>query len=104
MKFLVPLKRVFDPDTKIRLRSDGSGLETDGVKYSINPFDAIALEEALHVRDQHGTAEIVVVSIGASDCQEQLRAGLAMGAEVSFGVPKCVTRFISTSVEDEAPT
>jgi len=81
MKFLVPLKRVFDPDTKIRLRVDGSGLETDGVKYSINPFDAIALEEALRVRDQHGTAEIVVVSIGASDCQEQLRAGLAMGAD-----------------------
>ena len=81
MKFLVPLKRVFDPDTRIRLRADGSGLETDGVKYSINPFDAIALEEALRVRDQHGTAEIVVVSIGASDCQEQLRAGLAMGAD-----------------------
>lgn len=81
MKILVPLKRVPDPDTKIRVNADGSGLETAGVKFAINPFDAIALEEALRLRDQHGTAEILVVSIGAADCQEQLRAGLAMGAD-----------------------
>ena len=81
MKILVSLKRVPDPDTKIRVSADGSGLETDGVKYAINPFDAIALEEALRLKDQLGTAEILVVSIGSADCQEQLRAGLAMGAD-----------------------
>ncbi len=81
MKILVPLKRVPDPDTKIRVNADGSGLETDGVKFAINPFDAIALEEALRLRDQVGAAEILVVSIGSADCQEQLRAGLAMGAD-----------------------
>ena len=75
------LKRVPDPDTKIRLNADGSGLETDGVKFAINPFDAIALEEALRLRDQYGVADILVVSVGTVDCQEQLRAGLAMGAD-----------------------
>lgn len=81
MKILVPLKRVPDPDTKIRVNADGSGLETDGVKYAINPFDAIALEEALRLRDQVGSADILVVSIGSADSQEQLRAGMAMGAD-----------------------
>lgn len=81
MKFLVPLKRVPDPDTRIRVKADGTGLETDGVKFAINPFDAIALEEALQQRDNTGGGEIVAVSIGTDDCQEQLRAGLAMGAD-----------------------
>jgi electron transfer flavoprotein beta subunit len=81
MKILVPLKRVPDPDTKIRVNANGSGLETDGVKFAINPFDAIALEEALRLKDQVGTAEILAVSIGSADCQEQLRAGMAMGAD-----------------------
>ena len=81
MKILVPVKRVPDPDTKIRVNADGSGLDSDGVKFAVNPFDAIALEEALRLRDQLGAAEIQVVSIGAADCQEQLRAGLAMGAD-----------------------
>src|SRR4051794_20403419 len=81
MKILVPLKRVPDPDTKIRVRDDGSGIETDGVKYAVNPFNAIALEEALRVREQAGSADIIVVSIGSAECHEQLRAGLAMGAD-----------------------
>jgi electron transfer flavoprotein beta subunit len=81
MKILVPLKRVPDPDTRIRLNADGSGLDLDGVKFAINPFDAIALEEALRQRDQLASGEIVVVSIGTDDCHEQLRAGLAMGAD-----------------------
>lgn len=81
MKILVPLKRVPDPDTRVRLRADASGIDTDGVKFAINPFDAIALEEALRLRDQLGSAEILVVSIGGEECQEQLRAGLAMGAD-----------------------
>lgn len=81
MKILVPLKRVPDPDTKIRLKADGSAIETDGVKFAVNPFDSIALEEALRQREKIGTAEIVVVSIGGDECAEQLRTGLAMGAD-----------------------
>jgi electron transfer flavoprotein beta subunit len=81
LKILVPLKRVPDPDTKIRLKPDGSVLDFDGIKFSVNPFDAIALEEALRIRDKVGGAEIVVVSIGNADCAEQLRIGLAMGAD-----------------------
>ena len=81
MKILVPLKRVPDPDTKIRLKPDGSGLELDGVKFAVNPFDAIALEEALRLKEKGIEAEILVVSIGAPESIEQLRVGLAMGAE-----------------------
>ena len=86
MKFLVPLKRVPDPDTRIRVKADGTGLETDGVKFAINPFDAIALEEALRQRDEMGGGEIVAVSIGTTECEEQLRAGLAMGADRAMRV------------------
>jgi len=81
MKILVPLKRVPDPDTKIRLKADGSGIETDGVKFAVNPFDSIALEEALRQREKIGAAEVVVVTIGGDECAEQLRTGLAMGAD-----------------------
>jgi len=81
VKVLVPLKRVPDADTRIRVKPDGSGIETDGVKFSVNPFDAIALEEALRLKEKLGAAEIIVVSIGTADCVEQLRTGLAMGAD-----------------------
>ena len=81
MKILVPLKRVPDPDTKIRLKPDGSGVEEDGVKFAVNPFDAIALEEALRIKETLGEAEIVVVSIGGEEWVDQLRVGLAMGAD-----------------------
>lgn len=81
MKILVPLKRVPDPDTKIRLKPDGTGVETDGVKFSVNPFDAIALEEALRLEEKLGEMDIVVVSIGGEASIEQLRVGLAMGAQ-----------------------
>lgn len=81
MKILVPLKRVPDPDTRIRLKPDGSGLDYDGVKFAVNPFDAIALEEALRIQERLGDTEIVVVSIGGEECAEQLRVGLAMGAD-----------------------
>jgi electron transfer flavoprotein beta subunit len=70
-----------DPDTKIRLKPDGSGVDLDGVKFAVNPFDAIALEEALRIKDKLGEIEIVVVSIGGDECVEQLRVGLAMGAD-----------------------
>ena len=81
MRILVPLKRVPDADTRIRVRPDGTGIETDGVKFSVNPFDLIALEEALRLKEQLGGSDIVVVSIGGGECVEQLRAGLAMGAD-----------------------
>jgi electron transfer flavoprotein beta subunit len=81
LKILVPLKRVPDPDTRIRLKPDGSGIELDGVKFSVNPFDAIALEEALRIKEHFGEGEIVVLSIGGSECTDQLRVGLAMGAD-----------------------
>jgi electron transfer flavoprotein beta subunit len=80
-KILVGLKRVVDYNVRVRVRSDGSGVETDGVKMSINPFDEIALEEALRIRERGDANEIVVVSIGPSDAQQQLRTGLAMGAD-----------------------
>ena len=81
VKILVPLKRVPDPDTKIRLKPDGSGVDLDGVKFAVNPFDAIALEEALRLEEKLGEIDVVVVSIGGEECVEQLRVGLAMGAD-----------------------
>ena len=81
LKILVPLKRVPDPDTKIRIKADGSGVDLDGVKFAVNPFDAIALEEALRLGEKLGEIEIVVVSVGSDECIEQLRVGLAMGAD-----------------------
>lgn len=80
-KILVGLKRVVDYNVRVRVRSDGSGVETDGVKMSINPFDEIAIEEALQIRERGEASEVIVVSIGTSDAQQQLRTGLAMGAD-----------------------
>ncbi|MCI0516838.1 MAG: electron transfer flavoprotein subunit beta/FixA family protein [Woeseiaceae bacterium] len=80
-RILVGLKRVVDYNVRVRVRSDGSGVETDGVKMSINPFDEIALEEALRIRERGDAGEVVVVSIGPGDAQQQLRTGLAMGAD-----------------------
>ena len=80
-KILVGLKRVVDYNVRVRVKSDGSGVETDGVKMSINPFDEIALEEALRIKERGDANEVVVVSIGSSESQQQLRTGLAMGAD-----------------------
>jgi electron transfer flavoprotein beta subunit len=80
-KILVGLKRVVDFNVRVRVKSDGSGMETDGVKMSINPFDEIALEEALRIRERGEAKEIVAVSIGSGESQQQLRTGLAMGAD-----------------------
>ena len=80
-KVMVCLKRVVDYNVRIRVKPDGSGVVTDGVKMSINPFDEIALEEALRIREQGHAKEVFVVSIGPSDCRQQLRTGLAMGAD-----------------------
>ena len=81
MKILVPIKRVPDPQTNISVKPDGSGIVTDNVKFVINPFCEIALEEALRIKEKQGGAEVVLVSIGQKVAQEQLRTGLAMGAD-----------------------
>ncbi len=80
-KIIVCLKRVVDYNVRIRVKPDGSGVATDGLKMSINPFDEIALEEALRIRDRGLATEVVLVSIGPDDAQQQLRTGLAMGAD-----------------------
>jgi electron transfer flavoprotein beta subunit len=80
-KVLVGLKRVVDYNVRVRVRGDGSAVDTDGVKMSINPFDEIALEEALRMRERGDAQEVVVVSIGPAEAQQQLRTGLAMGAD-----------------------
>jgi len=81
MKILVGVKRVIDYNVRVQLKSDGSGVETSGVKMSMNPFDEIAVEEALRIRESGVEAEIVAVSIGTKDAQQQLRTALAMGAD-----------------------
>jgi electron transfer flavoprotein beta subunit len=81
VKILVPIKRVPDPATTIRVLPDGSGIATDNVKWVINPFDEIAIEEALRTKEKQGGGEIVLVTIGQTAWQEQLRTGLAMGAD-----------------------
>ena len=80
-KILVGLKRAVDYNVRVRVRNDGSGVETDGVKMSINPFDEIALEEALRIKERGDASEVIVVSIGPAEAQQQLRTGLAMGAD-----------------------
>src|SRR6187397_954578 len=80
-RILVGIKRVIDYNVRVRLRPDGSGVVTDGVKMSLNPFDEIALEEALRLREKGLAAEVVAISIGPADVQTQLRTALAMGAD-----------------------
>ncbi|MGC1458523.1 MAG: electron transfer flavoprotein subunit beta/FixA family protein [Steroidobacteraceae bacterium] len=80
-RILVGIKRVVDYNVRIRLKPDGSGIVTDGVKMSINPFDEIALEEALRLRERGTAEEVIAVSIGSGDAQQQLRTALAMGAD-----------------------
>ncbi|HEX2668623.1 MAG TPA: electron transfer flavoprotein subunit beta/FixA family protein [Gammaproteobacteria bacterium] len=81
MKILVGIKRVVDFNVRIQVKKDGSGVELAGVKLSINPFDEIALEEALRIREKGTQAEVIAVSIGPADVQQQLRTALAMGAD-----------------------
>jgi electron transfer flavoprotein beta subunit len=80
-KIMVCIKRVVDYNVRIRVKPDGSGVMLDGVKMSVNPFDEIALEEALRIKERGTNAEVVAVSIGVADAQQQLRTALAMGAD-----------------------
>jgi len=81
VRILVPIKRVVDPYAKVRPLADGSGIDTTGVKFEINPFDEIAMEEAVRMREKDPSVEVIAVSIGKAECEEQLRKALAIGAD-----------------------
>jgi electron transfer flavoprotein beta subunit len=100
MKILVPLKRVVDPYAKVRPLQDGSGLDTAGLKFEINPFDEIAIEEAVRLRERTGDVDITVVTIGSAECEEQLRKALAMGADRAILI-ETSEAYDSPSVADE---
>jgi electron transfer flavoprotein beta subunit len=109
-RILVGIKRVVDYNVRIRVKPDGSGVITDGVKMSINPFDEIALEEALRIKERGGAEEIVAVTVGPADCQQQLRTALAMGADRAIHVqadgvvePLVAARALVKLVEKEQP-
>src|SRR5262245_60061928 len=85
-RILVAIKRVVDYNVRIRRKPDRPGVATEGVKLSINPFDEIALEEALRIRERGQADEVVVATIGPADCQQQLRTGLALGANRALHV------------------
>ncbi|MGD9762867.1 MAG: electron transfer flavoprotein subunit beta/FixA family protein [Candidatus Binatia bacterium] len=110
MKILVAVKRVPDPNSTIKVRPDGSGIATENLKYVINPFCEIAIEEALRIKEKHGGAEVVLVSVGVKVVQEQLRTGLAMGADRAILVladgeiePAVVARVLAKLIETEQP-
>ncbi len=90
MKVLVPVKRVVDFNVKVRVKSDGSGVETANVKMSMNPFDEIAVEEAIRLKEAGVVTEIVAVSVGPVTCQETLRTALALGADRAILVETAV--------------
>jgi electron transfer flavoprotein beta subunit len=93
MKVLVPVKRVVDYNVKVRVKSDGSGVDIANVKMSMNPFDEIALEEATRLKEAGKVTEVVAVSVGVAQCQETLRTGMAIGADRGI--------LVETSVETE---
>src|ERR1700744_6280928 len=81
MKILVPVKRVVDYNVKVRVKSDGSGVDIANVKMSMNPFDEIAIEEAVRLREAGVATEVIAVSCGVTQCQETLRTAMAIGAD-----------------------
>ncbi|MGY3487024.1 electron transfer flavoprotein beta subunit [Bradyrhizobium sp. USDA 4011] len=110
MKVLVPVKRVVDYNVKVRVKSDGSGVELANVKMSMNPFDEIAVEEALRLKEAGKATEVVVVSIGPAQASETIRTGLAMGADRGILVkaegnvePLAVAKILKAVVEAEQP-
>ncbi|MET4023273.1 electron transfer flavoprotein subunit beta/FixA family protein [Bradyrhizobium sp. S3.2.12] len=110
MKVLVPVKRVVDYNVKVRVKSDGSGVELANVKMSMNPFDEIAVEEALRLKEAGKATEVVVVSIGPAQASETIRTGLAMGADRGILVkadgivePLAVAKILKKIAEEEQP-
>ncbi|MBK3778454.1 electron transfer flavoprotein subunit beta/FixA family protein, partial [Azospirillum brasilense] len=111
MKILVPVKRVVDYNVKIRVKADGSGVETANVKMSMNPFDEIAVEEAVRLKEAGKATEVIVVTVGPTAAQETLRTALAMGADCGILVqtdaetqPLAVAKVLKALVEKEGPT
>jgi len=110
MKILVPVKRVIDYNVKIRVKSDQSGVELDNVKMSMNPFDEIAIEEAVRLREAGDAEEIITISIGPEKAQETLRTALAMGADRAILVktdeevePLAIAKILKAVIEQEDP-
>jgi electron transfer flavoprotein beta subunit len=114
MKVLVPVKRVIDYNVKVRVKADGSGVDLANVKMSMNPFDEIAVEEAIRLKEKGVATEVVVVSIGVKQSQETLRNALAMGADRAILIeaaadvhtdiePLAVAKLLAAVVKEEAP-
>jgi len=110
MKIIVPIKRVVDYNVKVRVRPDGMGVDTANVKMSMNPFDEIAVEEAVRLKEKGTATEIVAVSCGVATCQETLRTALALGADRAVLVqtdtelqPLAVAKLLRAIVEKESP-
>ena len=110
MKVLVPVKRVVDYNVKVRVKSDGSGVDVANVKHSMNPFDEIAVEEAVRLKEKGVVTEIVAVSCGETKCQETLRTALAIGADRAILVetsvelqPLAVAKLLKALVDKEQP-
>ena len=110
MKILVPVKRVVDYNVKVRVKSDGSGVDIANVKMSMNPFDEIAVEEAVRLKEKGAATEVVVVSCGVSQCQETLRTAMAIGADRAILVesaeelqPLAVAKLLKALVDKEQP-
>jgi electron transfer flavoprotein beta subunit len=110
MKILVPVKRVVDYNVKVRVKTDGSGIETSGVKMSMNPFDEIAVEEAVRLKEKGVATEIIAVSMGVAQCAETIRTALAMGADRGILVetndelqPLAVAKLLKAIADTEQP-
>jgi electron transfer flavoprotein beta subunit len=110
MKVLVPVKRVVDYNVKVRVKSDGSGVDIANVKMSMNPFDEIAIEEAVRLREKGAATEVIAVSCGVTQCQETLRTAMAIGADRAILVetteelqPLAVAKLLKAIVDKEQP-
>src|SRR4051812_11166597 len=110
MKIIVAVKRVVDYNVKVRVKPDGSGVDTANVKMSMNPFDEIAVEEAVRLKEKGIATEIVAVSCGATSCQETLRTALALGADRAILVhtdlelqPLAVAKLLKAICDKESP-
>src|SRR5882724_9714957 len=110
MKVLVPVKRVVDYNVKVRVKSDGTGVDIANVKMSMNPFDEIAVEEAVRLKEKGAATEVIAVSCGVTQCQETLRTAMAIGADRAILVetteelqPLAVAKLLKALVDKEQP-
>jgi electron transfer flavoprotein beta subunit len=110
VKILVPVKRVVDYNVKVRVKADGSGVDTANVKMSMNPFDEIAVEEAVRLKEKGAATEVIAISCGVTQCQETLRTAMAIGADRAIHVecadelqPLAVAKLLKALVDKEQP-